>query len=156
MASPHLLLSPPRRCPVGPYPHHGLGPLPPLTTAALPRHQPRGSSPDRPCRRHPTAPKYIEMRGVGHDAGAGISNWTEIQCVDVPAVIIAPCSWLTQLLREGVRSWRMCSVAEGLCPQDGLLSMLTGIILPPMFCIWLEVVVVTQLVRRTQWQTRHC
>uniref|UniRef100_A0A8R7UH91 Uncharacterized protein n=1 Tax=Triticum urartu TaxID=4572 RepID=A0A8R7UH91_TRIUA len=57
--------------------------------------QPRGSSLDRFCRRHPTAPKQIEMRAAGHDVGGGISNWTEIQCVDASAAIIAPRAWLT-------------------------------------------------------------
>ncbi|XP_048565869.1 uncharacterized protein LOC125545865 isoform X3 [Triticum urartu] len=100
-ASPRLL-SPRRPRLAGSYPHHGLAPPPPLTTADLSRRQPRGSSLDRLCRRHHTAAEQIEMRDAGHDAGAGILNWTEIQCVD-----------LTQSLREGVRSSRRCSVAEG-------------------------------------------
>ncbi|KAM3316860.1 hypothetical protein ACQJBY_034807 [Aegilops geniculata] len=100
-ASPRLL-SPRRPRLAGSYPHHGLAPPPPLTTADLSRLQPRGSSLDRLCRRHHTAAEQIEMRDAGHDAGAGILNWTEIQCVD-----------LTQSLREGVRSSRRCSVAEG-------------------------------------------
>uniref|UniRef100_A0A453GS39 Uncharacterized protein n=1 Tax=Aegilops tauschii subsp. strangulata TaxID=200361 RepID=A0A453GS39_AEGTS len=40
----------------------------PLTTADLPRRQPRGSSLHRLCRRHHTAAEQIEMRAAGHDA----------------------------------------------------------------------------------------
>ncbi|XBJ15011.1 hypothetical protein VPH35_006997 [Triticum aestivum] len=113
-ASTLLVLSPRRPRPAGPHPHDGLTPPAPVTTTALPRRQLRQSSLDRLCCRHPTAPEQIEMRAAGHDGGGGISNWTEIQGVDVPAVIIAPRAWLTQSLREGVRSSRTCSVAEGM------------------------------------------